>query len=287
MKLTCVTATFNCIKAGNRERLIRCVESVAKLKTDHEHLVYDGASTDGTAELLRELESITPGLKVLSEPDTGIYNALNKGVRDAQGEWFYVLGADDYISHAEVMDALLSGEDAKTKVIVAPIERDGLKPYFTSLSDLKTILWTVAYSHQGVVAKTTAIREFGGFDEQYKIVADGDLFFKWHNAALAFHYTFVPFANFFLGGLCMLDWRNTREEVSRIMAKHLKISEKDRIKAERRGHWPLCKVIPYLFHQDYAIRLSARHFITMSLVAFLRIVLYPIVMLTRPIRHKR
>ena len=43
MKLTCVTATFNCIKAGNRERLIRCVESVAKLKTAHEHLVYDGA----------------------------------------------------------------------------------------------------------------------------------------------------------------------------------------------------------------------------------------------------
>ena len=38
MKLTCVTATFNCIKAGNRERLIRCVE-------------YDGASTDGTVEL--------------------------------------------------------------------------------------------------------------------------------------------------------------------------------------------------------------------------------------------
>ena len=38
MKLTCVTAAFNCIKAGNRERLIRCIESVAKLKTEHEHL---------------------------------------------------------------------------------------------------------------------------------------------------------------------------------------------------------------------------------------------------------
>ena len=53
MKLTCVTATFNCIKAGNRERLVRCIESVAKLKTEHEHLIYDGASTDGTVELFR------------------------------------------------------------------------------------------------------------------------------------------------------------------------------------------------------------------------------------------
>ena len=44
MKLTCVTATFNCIKAGIRDKLIRCVESVAKLKTAHEHLVYDGVA---------------------------------------------------------------------------------------------------------------------------------------------------------------------------------------------------------------------------------------------------
>ena len=44
MKLTCVTATFNVIAAGNRDKLIRCVESVAKLKTAHEHLIYDGAS---------------------------------------------------------------------------------------------------------------------------------------------------------------------------------------------------------------------------------------------------
>lgn len=92
MKLTCVTATFNCIKAGNRERLIRCVESVAKLKTEHEHLIYDGVSTDGTVELLRELEAKIPNLKVVSEPDTGIYNALNKGVRDAKGGMVLCVG---------------------------------------------------------------------------------------------------------------------------------------------------------------------------------------------------
>ena len=76
MKLTCVTAVFNAIKSGNRESLIRCVESVAKLKTEHEHLIYDGASTDGTVALLRELEAKTPGVRVVSE-------------------WVYVLGADE------------------------------------------------------------------------------------------------------------------------------------------------------------------------------------------------
>ena len=43
MKLTCVTATFNVIAAGNRERLIRCVESVDRIGIAHEHLVFDGA----------------------------------------------------------------------------------------------------------------------------------------------------------------------------------------------------------------------------------------------------
>ena len=286
MKLTCITATFNCIKAGNRERLIRCVESVAKLKTEHEHLIYDGASKDGTVELLRELEVKTPGLKVVSEPDTGIYNALNKGVRDAKGEWFYVLGADDYIENPEVMDSLVIREDESTKVIVAPIERDGMTPYFTSLSDLKKILWTVVYSHQGVIAKTSAMREFGGFDEQYKIVADGDLFFKMHNAAVKFHYTFTPFANFFLGGLCMSDWHNTREEVSRMMAKHLHVTEQNRKSSEERVCWPLRKILPYLFHRDYALRISARYYVTVCLKRMLRFIFYPAVVLTRLIRHK-
>ena len=64
-------------------------------------------STDGTVELLRELEAKTPGLRVVSEPDTGLYNALNKGVRDAQGEWFYVLGCDDYIIHPQLLDEII------------------------------------------------------------------------------------------------------------------------------------------------------------------------------------
>ena len=55
LKLTCVTATFNVLADGNGEALRRCVASVARLAVPHEHLIYDGASTDGTAELLRRL----------------------------------------------------------------------------------------------------------------------------------------------------------------------------------------------------------------------------------------
>ena len=187
MKLTCVTATFNCVKAGNRERLIRCVESVAKLKTEHEHLIYDGASTDGTVELLLELEAKIPGLKVVSEPDTGIYNALNKGVRDAKGGWFYVLGADDYICAPEVLDDIMTRDelDRSSDVIVTTVRKQtktGECDWFTDMSELNRIFVVPCVCHQGEVLKTSLVRELGGFDESFIRHQDYEflcIFFVW------------------------------------------------------------------------------------------------------------
>ena len=115
MNLTCVTAVYNAIASGNRERLIRCVESVSKLKIEHEHLIYDGASTDGTVELLRGLKQRNDRLSVVSELDKGIYNALNKGVRAANGTWVLILGCDDYLDKPEVLDQLLLDVNPKTQ----------------------------------------------------------------------------------------------------------------------------------------------------------------------------
>ena len=65
LKLTCVTAVFNAVKAGNRDRLIRCVESVAKLAVSHEHLIFDGGSSDGTLEILKDLAGRIPTVKII------------------------------------------------------------------------------------------------------------------------------------------------------------------------------------------------------------------------------
>ena len=179
MKLTCVTAVFNAIKAGNRERLIRCVKSVATLKTEHEHLIYDGASTDGSAELLRELAAEIPGLKVVSERDTGLYNALNKGMRDARGEWFYVLGCDDYLQAPENLDAILA-EAPKADLIASPTWIDRGQGLLTGYWKRRRFFTGMPYSHQGTLMRTETMREFGGFDERYRVAGDYDLVIKFH-----------------------------------------------------------------------------------------------------------
>ena len=283
MKLTCVTAVFNAIKSGNRENLIRCVKSVAALKTEHEHLIYDGASTDGTVELLRELESKTPGLKVVSEPDTGIYNALNKGVRDARGEWFYVLGADDYICNPDVMDETIEmAGDAE--LLASPVARDNECYQFHKLDDLKYIFIHIPYCHQGVIAKTIRIRSFGGYDESYRISADGDSCFKFHLARCKVKYHFKEYANFAPGGTC--EGGGVDVENARFIGNGLKASSRQRDFYLKHGFWSIELMIPFLFDRDYALRSGSRWMAGRWLRYAARFALYPVVILTRPVRHR-
>lgn len=258
MKLTCVTAVLNAISSGNKDNLIRCIESVETLKTEHEHLIYDSVSTDGTTDLLKELEKKTLGLKVVSEKDTGIYNALNKGVRDAKGEWLYVLGCDDYLCSPDVLDQILETVPKKVDEIVAPVKREnGCNPFFRKIEDLSQIFWTVPYSHQGMIIRTKHVREFGGFDESYKICADWDMMNKAHQKCLNIQYTFEPFAFYASGGLSESGSQGWIE-VTKVIQKNLGMTDEQTQYYRKVGFTPLWKVVPYLFYNDLAYRLGAR-----------------------------
>lgn len=88
-KVSIVIATFNAMV-----HLPECLASVQRLgRTDLEIVIVDGQSTDGTLDYIRHLN--WPHLRWVSEPDRGIYDALNKGARMARGTWVQFLGSDD------------------------------------------------------------------------------------------------------------------------------------------------------------------------------------------------
>jgi glycosyltransferase involved in cell wall biosynthesis len=92
IELTIITPVRN----GGRY-LRECIENVAAQDTSGvEHLVVDGASTDGTGDMLKELACAHPHLRWVSEPDTGQSNAMNKGIRLARGRILGFLNVDDY-----------------------------------------------------------------------------------------------------------------------------------------------------------------------------------------------
>jgi glycosyltransferase involved in cell wall biosynthesis len=85
----------------------RCLESVAHQTLAAEHIVVDGNSTDGTLDLLLKAQARNPRLRVISESDGGIYDAMNKGVRLARGEVIGCLNADDFYARSHVLERVL------------------------------------------------------------------------------------------------------------------------------------------------------------------------------------
>lgn len=94
--ISIITATFNAEKT-----LSDCIESISRQSVDSEHVIIDGESTDGTLKIIKHYR--TSIAKVVSEPDRGIYDAMNKGIKIATGDVIGILNADDFYASNDVL----------------------------------------------------------------------------------------------------------------------------------------------------------------------------------------
>lgn len=103
-ELTIITINYN-----NASGLQKTMESVlAQTSKDFEYIVIDGASTDGSVEFLQTFKlSNFQTLNLISEPDSGIYNAMNKGIRMAKGDYIHFLNSGDWLVDAFVVERML------------------------------------------------------------------------------------------------------------------------------------------------------------------------------------
>ena len=97
-----ITATYNAART-----VAACLESVQKNKLAHtEHVVVDGASTDQTLEVIRRY----PGVICISEKDNGIYDAMNKGIQQASGEWINFMNCGDTFYTSTIVNEIFNDE---------------------------------------------------------------------------------------------------------------------------------------------------------------------------------
>lgn len=116
MKLSVITATYNAV-----EHLPKLIESLRNQEDkDFEWVVADGASTDGTLELLQSIKDLN--IKISSQEDFGIYDALNRAIKVSSGEFYLVVGADDLLYPNAVKD-YKNAIDNNVDVITAKIKR--------------------------------------------------------------------------------------------------------------------------------------------------------------------
>lgn len=171
-KLTIITINYN-----NLEGLRRTVESVVNQTWQElEYIVIDGGSIDGSAAYI---ESQNENIDYwVSEPDNGIYNALNKGVQKATGEYLLFLNSGDHFYSDKVLANNvhhLSNHD----IIAFDIHMLGLGHDFIHKHPdelLFSFLFEETFAHQSVVIRSTLFDTVGLYDENLKIVADWKFF---------------------------------------------------------------------------------------------------------------
>ena len=180
MKVSVITATWNSV-ATLRDTL----ESVLGQTYPYiEHIIIDGGSTDGTLELVREYEPRYQGrLRYISEPDKGIYDAMNKGIRMASGEVIGILNSDDFYTSPDIVETLAGelkshGVDAVYGDIHYVDSKDLNKcvRYYSS-ADFRRwkMLFGFMPAHPSFYVRRHIYEKFGGYALDYKIAADYDM----------------------------------------------------------------------------------------------------------------
>ena len=184
-KISIVIVTYNAV-----EILQSCLNSIYKQKYPNiEIILMDGASTDGTVDIIRENENNIVIWR--SEKDEGIYDAMNKALNYISGEWVYFLGADDELFD-EFSDFAYELKDPSI-IYYGNVLREGIK-YLGKVDAYKHAKLTIC--HQAIIYPSEIFNKYR-FDLSYKISADHVLnMWCWKDRDFNFGYKDYIIANF-------------------------------------------------------------------------------------------
>lgn len=173
MRCSVITINYN-----NRDGLRSTIESVVRQTCqDYEYIIIDGGSTDGSAEVIKEYKKSIDYW--VSEPDRGIYHAMNKGVAQAHGEYCIFMNSGDIFYDDSVLDVIRNLGFEEDIVVGKVVANDGYLQLFLPPSrDISLYyLYSGTVPHQGSFIKTDLLRRIP-YDENLRIVSDWKFFLE-------------------------------------------------------------------------------------------------------------
>lgn len=174
---TIITASLN-----NESTIKQTVESIQSQTFQNlEHIVIDGGSNDGTIDILKQREH-SYNMFWISEPDRGIAEALNKGLRKAQGQFIIVIQADDRFLNPNILEQVFQLLDSeKADIISFPVIVDHPVKGKVLRKPIRYLWWNhfkFIFPHQGCFVHQTVFEKLGGFRREFKINMDYDFFYR-------------------------------------------------------------------------------------------------------------
>lgn len=209
MQLTIITINYN-----NAAGLQKTLQSVLGQTTQNfEYIVVDGGSNDDSCDVMRNNQLVINGkiqlnglnVKCISEKDSGIYNAMNKGIRLAQGEYVQFLNSGDWLVDSQVVQTMLEKMDEqkaltangtdnpKIDILVGNVIAVGPKGERRYKKNAKHVSLYTFYcgtiEHTSAYIRRELFQQYGLYDETLRIVSD----WKWYLQVAGLHKANVQF----------------------------------------------------------------------------------------------
>lgn len=176
-KFTIIIPCYN-----SEKTIVNCLNSILKQSyTNFEVLIIDGKSSDKTVEIASSVAHGEQRVRIFSEVDEGVYDAMNKGLDKALGEWVYFLGADDVLANNSVLLDISEFIDQSNADFVygnVKVVGDAKWAKDGTIYDGEFTIEKICSKnicHQAIFYRTSAIRKIGQFNTKYKVCADWDI----------------------------------------------------------------------------------------------------------------
>lgn len=230
MKISIITATYNSGKTvGDTLKSV-----LAQTYHDYELLVVDGASKDNTLEVVKKMEPLFEGrMRYISEPDKGIYDAMNKGIRMATGDIIGILNSDDFYTSDDALACIAwTLEKEKVDAVYGDIhyvDDEELKKCVRYYSSKPFRRWMMRLgfmpAHPSFYCRKEVYEKYGAFDaENYRVAADFENLLRLIFVnKIKTHYINKDFVTMRTGGASS----SGLESHKRIMRDHLKALKKN------------------------------------------------------------
>lgn len=227
MKLSVITVTYNAEKT--LERTLKSVQ--AQTYPHWEHLIVDGVSADGTVELIRkyaeEKVNAQGKLRWISEPDRGLYDAMNKAISLASGDYLCFLNAGDTFFSPDTVEKIIRSFDANKSPDIlygetAIVDEEGAFLHMRRLKAPDRLTWKsfrqgMVVCHQAFIVKRELAEPY---DLSYRFSSDFDWCIRMMKKAASIHNTRLTLINYLDEGMTTANRKDSLKERYRIMAKY-------------------------------------------------------------------
>jgi len=185
MKVSIITVCYN-----SAATIRDTIESVlAQDYADIEYIIVDGASKDNTLSIVNEYRDLIA--TVISEPDKGIYDAMNKGIKAATGDVVGILNSDDFFSSASSITKLVKGFDEKTDAVYADlvyVKQHEPEKFSRLYSSAYFARWKIRLGfmipHPTFYARRELFNRLGYYKLNYRVSADFELMARFFKAGI-------------------------------------------------------------------------------------------------------